>query len=179
MDRENGFLGELPFNEDKDNGDGEACDEQANDNSRFPGILVPAPAQRQQQQHDTCEEQERSIEIHSLDLLRERALRCRKFQIECNKGSRDGADGEVDPEGPSPGDMVSECATEERADDGGEGKDSTDHSDVFPALTHVEHIGHDDKHHRHQSTCSNTSHRSKAGISIESREYPLLITRHR
>lgn len=163
MDWEDRFLGDLPFDEDKDYGDGEACDEQADDNSRVPFILVPTPTQRQQQQHDTREEQERSIEIHSFDLLCKGALGCRKIQIECNKGGRDGADGEVDPEGPSPGDMVCECATEERADDGGEGKDSTDHSDVLPALTHVEHVGHDDEHHRHQSTRSNTRYRSKAG----------------
>lgn len=63
---------------------------------------------------------------------------------------------EVDPERPAPGQIIREGTAQDGADDRGERVDDTDKANILATLAHVKHIGHDDEHHGHQTTGTNT-----------------------
>lgn len=122
-------LPELDTNKDEDH-EAEA-NEQANDLGVAPSILRATPLQSQDEAHNGGDEDCRAEEIDLKDALHDgHAQSVVRVAVDVQQEGDDehgeAADGEVDVEAPSPGDLLGEGTAEERTGDGGDSPHATD-----------------------------------------------------
>lgn len=107
-------------------------DQQGDDAAVRPGVGGATPLQGEEQADDAGEEKSCSKRVELQDLLLEGLASGSNWHVllqdQKDNQNCDGTDGEVDVEAPAPADVVCECATDQRANNTGDAKNSSDQS---------------------------------------------------
>ena len=91
-----------------------------------------------------------------MDLVLEGTFGLRQVQQLDDSHDRDGTDGQVDKEGPSPGSMVGKYATEKGSNDRRETEHGSDDALVLATVTKRDKIRDDDHDRRHDASSTHT-----------------------